>query len=91
MKERRIDVNGIIASSLDGLSKGQGRRGRHPACWEHYMLGIGRMLGVLGFGADLLAAVGLLPAGGLVPSSAACCSELRTLLASPTTRMNARR
>ena len=60
--------------------------------WDplRYSRGIGA--GIAGIGAGLLAAgIGLFPAGGLVPSSAACWSEVRTLPASPTARMNARR
>lgn len=67
----------------------RGRRDRRPI--PATRVGSYHMRGMAPAGMGAVIGAGLLPAGGLVPRSAACWSEVKTLPASPTARMTARR
>ena len=74
---------------LSLIGQVRGRRDRQPL--STMRVGSYHMRGIDPAGVGGVIGAGLLPAGGLVPRSAACWSEVKTLPASPTARMTARR
>ena len=74
---------------LSLIGQGRGCQDRRPL--STMRVGSYHMRGMDPAGMGAVIGAGLIPAGDLVPRSAACWSEVKTLPASPTARMTARR